>query len=198
MRAKSAMVRKAGTVENEIDHQTQKNKMLEEDRRLFLLQAEEIKEKYREDIEKLKAENKKLKNIRDDFIASKKSRCVLSRTTYGGGRWAPSTTDENHLRIQLDKEKHETKIKKNLLFTLQDKLKEVEESKLGYIEENPMMRTIRVLENRLDKVMIKYNEAQSVQQTYEQVVKRLKEERVGYDSQLAAIENCLKGKEHDF
>lgn len=192
------MVRKAGTVENEIDHQTQKNKMLEEDRRLFLLQAEEIKEKYREDIEKLKAENKKLKNIRDDFIASKKSRCVLSRTTYGGGRWAPSTTDENHLRIQLDKEKHETKIKKNLLFTLQDKLKEVEESKLGYIEENPMMRTIRVLENRLDKVMIKYNEAQSVQQTYEQVVKRLKEERVGYDSQLAAIENCLKGKEHDF
>lgn len=145
MRAKSAMVRKAGTVDNEIDHQTQKNKMLEEDRRLFLLQAEEIKEKYREDIEKLKTENKKLKNIRDEFIASKKNRCVLSRTTYGNGRWTASTTDENHLRIQLDKEKHETKIKKNLLFTLQDKLKEVEDSKLGYIEENPMMRTIRVL-----------------------------------------------------
>lgn len=172
--------------------------MLEEDRRLFLLQAEEIKDKYREDIEKLRLENKKLKSIRDEFIASKKSRCVLSRTTHGSGRWAVSATDENHLRIQLDKEKHETKIKKNLLFTLQDKLKEVEDSKLGYIEENPMMRTIRVLENRLDKVMIKYNEAQSVQQTYEQVVKRLKEERVGYDSQLAAIESCLKGKEHDF
>ena len=85
-----------------------------------------------------------------------------------------------------------------MLFTLQDKLKEVEDNKLGYIEENPMMRTIRLLENRLDKVMIKYNEAQSIQQTYEQVVKRLKEERVGYDSQLAAIETCLKGKEHDF
>jgi ribosomal protein S4 len=81
-----------------------------------------------------------------------------------------------------------------MLFTLQDKMKEVEESKLGYIEENPMMKTIRVLENRLDKVMIKYNEAQSIQQTYEEVVKRLKEERVGYDSQLAAIESCLKGK----
>lgn len=61
-----------------------------------------------------------------------------------------------------------------------------------------MMRTIRLLENRLDKVMIKYNEAQSIQQTYDQVVRRLKEERVGYDSQLAAIETCLKGKEHDF
>jgi len=29
-------------------------------------------------------------------------------------------------------------------------------------------------------------------------VKRLKEERVGYDNQLAAIERSLKGKEHDF
>ncbi len=124
-------------------------------------------------------------------MASKKNRCVLSRTAYGTGKsWEAKwngTTDENYLRILLDKEKHETKTKKNLLFTLQDKLKEVEDNKLGYIEENPMMRTIRILENRLDKVMIKYNEAQSIQQTYEQVVKRLKEERVGYDSQLAAI-----------
>jgi hypothetical protein len=37
------------------------------------------------------------------------------------------------------------------------------------------MRNIRILENRLDKVMIKFNEAQSIQQTYESVVKRLKE-----------------------
>ena len=44
-----------------------------------------------------------------------------------------------------------------MLFTLQDKLKEVEDNKLGYIEENPMMRTIRILQNRLDKVMIKFN-----------------------------------------
>lgn len=87
----------------------------------------------------------------------------------------------------LDKQKHDTKSRKNMLFTLQDKMKEVEDNKLGYIQENPMMRTIRLLENRLDKVMIKFNEAQSIQQTYEQVVKRLKEERVGYDSQLAAI-----------
>lgn len=116
---------------------------------------------------------------------------MLSRTAYGssGGnsKLGSSVNDENYLRILYDKEKHETKVRKSMLFTLQDKMKEVEESKLGYIEENPMMKTIRVLENRLDKVMIKYNEAQSIQQTYEEVVKRLKEERVGYDSQLAAI-----------
>lgn len=60
------------------------------------------------------------------------------------------------------------------------------------------MRTIRMLENKLDKAMIKYNEAQSIRKTYEMIVKRLKDERVGYDNQLAAIEQSLKGKEHDY
>ena len=64
-------------------------------------------------------------------------------------------------------------------------------------EENPQMRQIRILENRLDKAMIKYNEAMSIKKTYELIVKRLRDERVGYDNQLAAIEESLKGKEHD-
>jgi hypothetical protein len=33
------MVRKAATIDSEMDHQNQKNKMLDEDRRLFLRQA---------------------------------------------------------------------------------------------------------------------------------------------------------------
>merc|ERR1719238_1518711 len=65
-------------------------------------------------------------------------------------------------------------------------------------EASPQMRHIRVLENRLDKAMIKYNEAMSIRKTYEQIVKRLKEERVGFDTQLAAIERTLKAKEHDY
>ena len=44
--------------------------------------------------------------------------------------------------------------------------------------------------------MIKYNEAQSIRKTYEQIVKRLKDERVGFDHQLAAIEKSLKVNEH--
>lgn len=41
-------------------------------------------------------------------------------------------------------------------------------------EDSPLTRKIRMLENRLDKAMIKYNEAQSIRKTYEQIVKRLK------------------------
>ena len=64
-------------------------------------------------------------------------------------------------------------------------------------EDTPMTRHIRMLENRLDKALIKYNEAQSIRKTYEQIVKRLREERIGFDNQLGAIERTLKAKEHD-
>jgi len=84
------------------------------------------------------------------------------------------------------------------LFNLKDKLNEVSDVKNAAFEESPLTKQIRVLENKLDKIMIKYNEAQSIRKTYEQIVKRLKEERIGYDNQLAAIERSLKGKEHDY
>jgi len=45
------------------------------------------------------------------------------------------------------------------LLQLQNKLNEVSDNKFDVVEESPMMRQIRILENRLDKVMIKYNEA---------------------------------------
>ena len=81
---------------------------------------------------------------------------------------------------------------------MHDKLKDLEKemSKLKD-DDTPLTRNIRTLENRLDKAMIKYNEAQSIRKTYEQIVKRLKEERIGFDNQLAAIERTLKAKEKD-
>lgn len=67
-----------------------------------------------------------------------------------------------------------------------------------YNNENNNETQIRLLENRLDKAMIKYNEAQSIRKTYEQIVKRLREERVGFDNQLAALERTLNAKRHDY
>jgi hypothetical protein len=55
------------------------------------------------------------------------------------------------------------------------------------MEDNEYTRNIRSLENKLDKAMIKYNEAQSIRKTYEQIVRRLKEERVGFDNQVINI-----------
>merc|ERR1719160_1982500 len=90
-------------------------------------------------------------------------------------------------------------MKSKHLYELDCKLHELSmDAKLPKTEDSPQMRHIRVLENRLDKAMIKYNEAQSIRKTYEQIVKRLKEERTGFDNQLAAIERTLKSKERDY
>ena len=49
------MVRKdPAALELELEQQQQKSKILDEDRKNFHIQAEEVKEKHREEIEKLK------------------------------------------------------------------------------------------------------------------------------------------------
>lgn len=76
---------------------------------------------------------------------------------------------------------------------MQDKLKELqlEENDLKKLQSgagakvskkatDPMRRQ-RILENRLDKAMLKFNEAMSIKKTYEIILKRLHEERIGYD-----------------
>jgi hypothetical protein len=58
-------------------------------------------------------------------------------------------------------------------------------------------KEIRMLENRLDKAVIKYNEAQSIRKTYELIVKRLQEERLTFDNQLANFEKTVLSKKQD-
>lgn len=105
----------------------------------------------------------------------------------------------NKARKLHDEMRHRVQSQTSLLEELKDEVKDLElESKKPSLEDTPETRKIRMLENRLDKAMIKYNEAQSIRKTYEQIVKRLKEERIGFDNQLAAIERALGAKEHDY
>lgn len=55
-------------------------------------------------------------------------------------------------------------------------MKEVEQPE---VRDSRLTKKIRSLENRLDKAMIKFNEAQSIRRTYEQIVHRLAV-RLGY------------------
>jgi len=57
------------------------------------------------------------------------------------------------------------------------------------------LKNIRILENRLDKAMIKYNEAISIKKTYEIILKKLKEERLLFDKQLSSLEQQVQSKE---
>lgn len=112
----------------------------------------------------------------------------------------------HELEVTVDKFRREHDSEKLLaarnrheLEGLRDHVADLElDSQRPHMEDNEYTRNIRALENKLDKAMIKYNEAQSIRKTYEQIVRRLKEERVGFDNQLAAIERTLAAKQRDY
>lgn len=85
------------------------------------------------------------------------------------------------------------------LTALRDQYTELEKEGLKEAaDDTPTARKIRTLENRLDKAMIKFNEAQSIRKTYEQIIRRLREERVGFDQQLVTLERTMAAKVRDY
>merc|ERR1712078_102840 len=78
----------------------------------------------------------------------------------------------NQLKHKMDSVANEAKKKMETCEKLEDKMNELAMNATAPSTENDSsMRHIRVLENRLDKAMIKYNEAMSIRKTYEQIVK---------------------------
>jgi len=102
------------------------------------------------------------------------------------------------LRKKYDEIRLLTSKKQGQLNIKLDKIKDLERDAVRATDDgSPAMRHIRLLENRLDKALIKYNEAQSIRRTYEQIVKKLREERIGFDNQTGSLERALKAKERD-
>lgn len=167
-------------------------RLLQADRKANIDVLESNKAANKEDILKLRDENKELRQ----------KLAQLQRTT--------SQDDENQEKVHIEREveklrkgNDQLKLKsarcRSELEELRDAVKALElDSQRPHMEDNEYTRNIRSLENKLDKAMIKYNEAQSIRKTYEQIVKRLKEERVGFDNQLAAIERTLAAKQRDY
>jgi len=183
-----------GAVDEQIEDLRERMRLLQGDRKANIDILEGTKNQNKGTITKLRNENKE---IRKELALVK-------------GNWTASGADEaeevaevkaqvNRLRKQYDELKHRSTEQSKILDELKDNVKDLElEARRPNLEDSPLTRKIRMLENRLDKAMIKYNESQSIKKTYEQIVKRLKEERVGFDNQLAAIERTLAAKQHDY
>ena len=155
-------------------------------------------------------ENKRtIAELRENNKSLRKDLSHIQREAGRAAKLGAITEEENELaklereisrmRRNHDTLKNAVDKKRGELKRLRDKARDLElESTKPNEENSPLTQKIRVLENRLDKAMIKYNEAQSIRRTYEQIVKRLKDERVGFDNQLAAIERTLQAKQHDY
>ena len=169
----------------------EKLKLLESDRKAFYESSQQEQKQLRDQIRRYRHENKELKAT---IVAAKRGTgTVLDKE-------ARQLDDGIYrLTLKVDSLKDKVKAKKEDLYKEKEKYKDIEvESESLLTDEHPLARKIRMLENRLDKSLIKYNEAMAIKKTYEQIVRRLKEEGVGFDNQLAAIERTLKAKDHDY
>uniref|UniRef100_K3W817 ODAD1 central coiled coil region domain-containing protein n=1 Tax=Globisporangium ultimum (strain ATCC 200006 / CBS 805.95 / DAOM BR144) TaxID=431595 RepID=K3W817_GLOUD len=199
-------------MEEQVEDLRDKMRLLQVDRKSNIDLLETSKNANKEYIRQLKNENRELRKQLADI-----KRMNTGASMGGGGNSAFTATGVatiggedneelaqvvvqlNKMRRQHDEVRHRVQSQSALLEELKDEVKDLElESKKPSLEDTPETRKIRILENRLDKAMIKYNEAQSIRKTYEQIVKRLKEERIGFDNQLAAIERALGAKQHDY
>merc|ERR1712100_527080 len=188
----STMARPPGA-DDEYQELQKRFQILESERKnLFEHTQLEVK-KNKEALGKLKKENKELRSNLSSLMSDQ------GRATGKDSEISKLEQQVQDLRRRHDDVKHQCAFRQKELDVMHDKLKDLEKemSKLKD-DDTPLTRNIRTLENRLDKAMIKYNEAQSIRKTYEQIVKRLKEERIGFDNQLAAIERTLKAKERDY
>ncbi|KAG7394420.1 hypothetical protein PHYBOEH_005190 [Phytophthora boehmeriae] len=199
-------------MEEQVEDLRDKMRLLQVDRKSNIDLLESSKQTNKDYIRQLKNENRDLRKALADLKRTSSAggagggaAALMSSTGVSGG--IGDDTDEivlasqqvNKIRKQHDDLRHRVQSQTQLLEELKDAVKDLElESKKPSLEDTPETRKIRMLENRLDKAMIKFNEAQSIRKTYEQIVKRLKDERIGFDNQLAAIERALAAKQHDY
>mmetsp|Transcript_12817 Transcript_12817/g.23729 ORF Transcript_12817/g.23729 Transcript_12817/m.23729 type:complete len:556 (+) Transcript_12817:215-1882(+) len=180
------------SVNEHMEDLRERMRVLQGDRKVNIDILEANKGANREDIRRLRDDNKELRQ----------KLAQMQRTV----DQEDSAQEQKHVERELERmRKHhdELRIKsarcQHELESLIDSVKDLElESRRPHMEDNQYTRRIRALENKLDKAMIKYNEAQSIRKTYEQIVKRLKEERIGFDNQLQAIERTLSTKQRDY
>mmetsp|Transcript_25971 Transcript_25971/g.30749 ORF Transcript_25971/g.30749 Transcript_25971/m.30749 type:complete len:406 (-) Transcript_25971:924-2141(-) len=177
----------------QVEDLRERMKLLQGDRRANIEIIQANKDGNKDEIKRLRDENKEL-------------RVKIASIQRSGGGGDVTDTDIGNMmadavkcRKNFDTVKLQCAGNKKELQELKDEVKQLElEARRPNQEDSPLTRNIRMLENRLDKAMIKYNEAQSIRKTYEQIVKRLRDERIGFDSQLSALERSMSAKQRDY
>eukprot|EP01063_Lacrimia_lanifica_P030566 TRINITY_DN4880_c0_g3_i2.p1 TRINITY_DN4880_c0_g3~~TRINITY_DN4880_c0_g3_i2.p1 ORF type:complete len:524 (+),score=285.24 TRINITY_DN4880_c0_g3_i2:89-1660(+) len=176
-----------------------KFKLLETGRKIYFEDSQHQLKGTKEAVATLRKENKELKKTLRSIQDDKRSEKDVNQAHIQEKEIRQLDTRIIAMRKQLDEIRHDNESSNVGVTQLREQLRDIDLVKPDVLDLDPALaRKIRMLENRLDKSMIKYNEAQAIRKTYEQIVKRLKEERIGFDNQLAAIERTLKAKDHDY
>lgn len=63
-------------------------------------------------------------------------------------------------------------------------VQEMHHSSVPHVEQSPKSNSIKALEAKLDKAVMKHNEASGIEQQYELILERLKVEKLGWNNQV--------------
>jgi hypothetical protein len=191
--------------EDELELEKQRLHLAEMERKANFEHTQGEVRRQKDSLQLLRRENKELKaSLQQAKVASKTKEAIAASLSGTGGGFQDRQKDlvktkMYQLRRQVDDLRDANDEKMVEVAKMSEKTDELNREAQPILDDDaPMTQKIRMLENRLDKSLIKHNEAMAVRRTYEQIVKRLRDERVGFDNQLAAIEKTLKSKEHDF
>lgn len=145
-------------------------------------------------ISKFKNQNKELKSKTEQLFVAKKweisKKKPMSAVTH-------LSSQEMQWRYRYNDLKDFVTKKEKVLFTLHDKLHEINTLKDLAVEETDNHKQIRILENKLDETIIKFNEAQNIKAGYEAQLRTFKEEKVTYNIEIEKIEKELKKKDEE-
>lgn len=100
----------------------------------------------------------------------------------------------NNLRHQVAaKEKQIADVDKKIAL-LDRNIEQVQAVVEGESEETQKMRN---LENSLDKAGIKFQEAQHIGRTYQEIIRKLEQDRLGFDAQVTKLEKAIDARKQE-
>lgn len=105
------------------------------------------------------------------------------------------TMTENVWKKRLDEVKERVLKRRAYLVDLQDKLEEYSKTNTLIVDEEAANKRIKILENKVDNLMIKFNEAMNIKRMYQGLVLTLKHQRTTYDRKIVAMERLTDEKE---
>ncbi|XP_013412590.1 coiled-coil domain-containing protein 151 [Lingula anatina] len=181
--------------------------LLEGDRKAYYENSQWTMKQNRDTIEKLRKENWELRKKLSDCLSADDH--VINKAFHGRKveRAAmKNKTGSNAITImdrkvcdyikKLNALKHVTATKQKRLEELQTQynqmVKDASDAVATDAGESEAAANLRNLENRLDKAVLKCNEAEQIRRTYEQIKSKLEEESLSFPNQLDAMEAEIK------
>ena len=169
--------------------------LVEGDRKAYYELSEWQRQTNQEAVAAIRVENRKLRDRLKQIQSDKsvKSMGQLRREVDKCER------DTLRMRNRCDEAMAKFRSQESELLKKQDQLRDINlEAQTAGGDSAPGMKEIHELENGLDRVMIKYNEAMSVRKTYEHIIEKLSEQRLLFDASLHELEAAIKTKDREY